>query len=137
VRNITLSEWDEMLLALQESLTLRWPALKVEAGLQSGLHLSTGGAKGAVDIRGGHGLEALSMQPHVSVTSGATLLGDLSDVEAGLYEYRTLLDALHWLRASTSHVTIWGDDACPCDHCGAKGDNRGTKCETCDGKGKR
>ena len=77
------------------------------------------------------------MVPSTFMGGGSALSGDLSVVEAGLYDYRNTLDILHRAFAQVGHHRVWYGDTCFCDFCGGKGSERGKACNYCKGEGMR
>lgn len=135
MKNITYSEWLDESYKLVAVIEKRWPAVRAEVDEGTfGITVQTDACTGTLDLQT---IKAKYWATRVRVGSGVALGGDLSVVETGLYEYRAVVDALHYLGAASAHMAIWNEKDCPCDRCSAKGDIRGTPCTACNGEGKR
>lgn len=133
---MTQTEWNGTVLTMLVEVKQRWPWIKAEAGGSVGeIHLSTSACSGNLGIRIGREKDDMWMYAEPKFGSGTSLMGDLSDVERGLFEYRGILDALHFLTSESSGIRIHPDGKCPCDSCGATGKTR--DCSRCEGKGVR
>ena len=141
--NLTQKEWKERLPKLGVEINKRYPSLAVEVNPECGeIQLRTTDpnsrwtevCSGVIDLRS---KRTPHCHVHVAVTSGAALAGELSQVELGVAEYKTMLKALHYLKANTGHLSIWGEGECPCDYCGETGKLFNKDCPDCEGKGVR
>jgi hypothetical protein len=133
MKNITLTEWEERVGSMAVEVAKRCPAVGIHPDEQ-GIHLRTEACTGTLELRV-HGGEY--MHPVVTLGGGRNLSGDLSLVEAGLFEYRSVLDGLHYLKAASASLRIYPDGVCPCDRCRTEGKVRGVECDDCKGEGKR
>lgn len=134
--NVTQTEWDEAIQLMATKTLQRWPWIKVDAR-KGEIHLSTEVCSATLDIRIAREKDNLWMEPTPRFGSGTSLMGELSTVERGLFEYRGVLDALHFLVSEAGDVRIHPDGKCPCDSCGATGKVRGVECSRCEGKSVR
>lgn len=117
---ITLDEWPAKLTELANQIHLRWPwlhtsyyhhTLSLETTTPS--HIS-----GSVDLKSASGSK-MFLKPEVNLSSGPALAGDLSDAEAALQCYRTVLDALHFASAFLGNLEVHFE--LPCSTCGGSG----------------
>ena len=131
MKNITLSEWKDRIRALESVMVTRHPAVEVSLDQFDSVGLRTEHCSGSVDLV--LGPKGEGMVARVYVGSGKAMSGSMSDVEHGLYEYRLVVDALHYCEAQLGELRIWGDGDCPCDPC--KGTGKG--CTFCGGTGQR
>lgn len=81
--------------------------------------------------------QGLCMKPQARVGSSATFPGRLIQARAQLIAVTEVLDLLSVAFAQVENLTIWTDGTCPCDHCKGRGDQRGSHCMSCKGKGVR
>lgn len=149
MKNITLTDWTAVIVKLAADVAPRCPGVEStpskawdvdEGGHEHEDHevaLSTECCTGRLSLQGKHEDKTLFWVPRINIGSGRSLNGSLSQVEAGLFEYRSVLDGLHYLKAATDGYRIFPDGECPCDHCAATGTTRDGKCKRCEGKGKR
>lgn len=137
MRNITETEWKAKVVELVEDTLKRWPWMKVNTDREHGIQLETKVCSARVDLDIKRSGGELWMETNARFDSGSALMGNLSDVERGLFDYRTVVKALHFLVNETCHLRVYPDGRCPCGHCGASGSIKGSPCKNCNGEGKR
>jgi hypothetical protein len=153
---ITMEEWPQRLTDLGTQVSARWPWLKVKVSPVSGgldIEIQDGPRmSGSVDLRLEGGMAGTRhMRANVAVGSAPALMGSLSEIEVGVQNYRTLLDALHFCVCQLEGLEIWLADELPCSTCRGTGKTREERiikgsrkpiaehvdCHTCGGTGKR
>lgn len=142
-KNITLEEYDELLVMLRNDMHGNFPAVSFDLSGQSLsiTHLAEDfPSTGSVHLRS-LGLDAFKRQRFIvkaAFSSTHCPEPQLSQMRLELRRYEELLEALTYADANFCDYVIWQSGECPCDDCqGAGEDIRGKVCKTCGGKGVR
>lgn len=149
--NITHLYWVQVWAPnLANELRCRWPWLTVVC-YADGISIDTDRSiSGRIELRmPPQSRERDYLTAVVYVSGGEGLSGDLSEVEAGLQEYRAIVDALHFSARQLSRVKVWVRPL-PCEGCNGTGRTpkrssstskksraAASKCPQCDGTGHR